>query len=91
MKTTKAGGNFSAAVAEPVVVDGVTVIPVGSPVQGVVAKKGEYSPDVTLTSLKLNGTSHKISTGYVSFNEGVVFPAGSEMKFEFVFPLKLNE
>jgi hypothetical protein len=91
LKTAKAGGNFSATVAEPVVVDGVTVISVGSPVQGIVSKKGDYSPDVTLTSVTMNGTSHKISTGYVTFNQEVVFPAGSQMKFEFVFPLKLSQ
>jgi hypothetical protein len=91
LKTTKAGGNFSATVAQPVVVDEATVIPAGSPVRGIVAKKGDYSPDVTLTSVTVNGTSHKISTGYVTFNEGVVFPAGSQMKFEFVFPLELNK
>jgi hypothetical protein len=91
LKTTKAGGKFSATVAQPVVVDGVTVIPAGSPVQGIVTKKGDYSPDVTLTSVTVNGRPQKISTGYVTFNEDVVFPARSEMKFEFVFPLKLTK
>jgi hypothetical protein len=91
LKTIKAGGKFSATVAQPVVVDGVIVIPAGSRVQGIVAKKGDYSPDVTLTSVTVNGRPQKISTGYMTFNEGVVFPAGSEMKFEFVFPLKLAE
>jgi hypothetical protein len=91
LKTAKAGGSFSATLAEPVVVDGVTVISAGSPVQGIVSKKGEYSPDVTLTSLTVNNKSHKISTGSVTFKQEVVFPAGSQMKFEFVFPLKLDE
>jgi len=91
LKTIKSGGNFSATVAEPVVVDGVTVIPAGSSAQGIVAKEGDYGPDVTLTSLTVNGKSYKISTGYVTFNQEVVFPARSEMKFEFVLPLKLND
>jgi len=43
------------------------------------------------TSLTVNGKSYKISTGYVTFNQEVVFPARSEMKFEFVLPLKLND
>ena len=91
LKTIKAGGNFSATVAKAVVVNGAAVIPEGSIVQGVVAKKGDYSPDATLTSLTMNGASHKISTSYVTFNEEVVFPAGSQMKFELLFPLKLNQ
>jgi len=90
LKTAKAGGSFSATVAEPVVVDGVTVISAGSPVQGTVSKKGEYSPDVTLTSLTVNNKSHKISTGSVTINQEIVFPAGSQMKFELVLPLKLK-
>jgi hypothetical protein len=90
LKTIKAGGNFSATVAQPVVVNGVTLIPAGSSVHGIVAKKGDYSPDMTLTSVTMNGTSHKISTSYVTFNEEVVFPAGSQMNFEFLFPLKPN-
>lgn len=91
LKTIKAGGNFSATVVRPVVVDGATLIPAGSVVQGVVAKKAGYSPDATLTSVTLNGISRKISTGNVTFNEEVVFPAGSQMTFEVLFPLKLNK
>jgi hypothetical protein len=91
LKTAKAGGSFSATVAEPVVVDGVTVISAGSPVQGIVSKKGEYGPEVTLTSLTVNNKSHKISTGSWGFNQEIVFPAGSQMKFELVFPLKLDQ
>ena len=91
LKTAKACGSFSATVAEPVVVDGVTVISAGSPVRGIVSKKGEYSPDVTLTSLTVNNKSHKISTGSVIINQEFVFPAGSQMKFELTLPLKLNK
>ena len=91
LKTAKAGGKFSATIAESVVVGGVTVISAGSPVQGIVSKKGEYSPEVTLTSLTVNNKSHKISTGSVTINQEVMFPAGSQMKFELVSRLKLNE
>jgi len=91
LKTAKAGGSFSATVAEPVVVEGVTVISAGSPVQGIVSQKGEYSPEVTLTSLTVNNKSHKISTGSWGINKEVVFPAGSQMKFELVLPLNLNK
>jgi hypothetical protein len=90
LKTVKAGGKFSATVAEPVVVDGVVVIPTGSPVQGSVTKKGDYSPDASLISVSVNGTAHKISTDQVIFNQEIVFPAGSQMKFELLFPLKLS-
>lgn len=91
MKTVEAGGSFSATIARPVVVNGVTVIPVGSPIRGLVAKKRNYSPDATLTSLTVNGTSRKISTGQLTFNEEVVFPAGSQIEFVLLFPLNLNQ
>jgi hypothetical protein len=89
MKTAKTSGSFSATLVRDVVVNGLTVIPAGSPIQGIVAKKGNYSPDATLTSVTVNGTSYKISTGYMTFNEEVVFPAGSQAQFELLFPLKL--
>jgi hypothetical protein len=91
LKTAKGGGSFSATVAEPVVVGGATVISAGSPAQGMVSKKGEYSPQVTLTSLTVNNKSRKISTGSVFINQDFVFPAGAQMKFELVLPLKLNK
>lgn len=90
LKTVKAGGKFSASVAQAVVLGGVVVIPAGSSIQGIVAKVGDYSPDATLISVIMNGTSHKISTSHVIFNQEVVFPAGSQMKFEFLFPLELS-
>jgi hypothetical protein len=91
IKAANAGGGFSATTVQPVVVNGITLIPAGSLVEGIVTKKGNYSPDATLTSVTVNGTSHKISTESMTFNEQIVFPAGSEMKFELVFPLKLNQ
>ncbi len=91
LKTRQAGGSFSGTVAQPVAVDGVILIPVGSFVQGIVAKKPNYSPHATLTSVTVNGTSHKISTEYMNFNEDVVFPAGSQITFELLFPLNLTK
>lgn len=90
MKTARAGGSFSATVVQPVVVNGFNVIPVGSSIRGIVAKKGDYSPDATLTSVIVNGTSHKILTEQMIFNEDVVFPAGSQMTFVLLFPLDLK-
>jgi len=91
LKTIKAGGEFSATVALPVVIDGITVIPAGSPVRGNVAKKGDYSPEVTLTSVTVNSKPQRIRTGQMLFNEEVVFPAGSQMKFELLFPIELSK
>ena len=67
------------------VLDGVIVTPAGSPVPGIVTKEADYSPDATLISVTMKSTSQKISTGHVTFNEEVVFPAGSQVKFEFLF------
>ena len=66
---TKAGDRFAATVAQPVVVDGNTVIPKGARVSGVVVEsrhggriKGEADLRLALHSVKVNGTSYPIHT-----------------------------
>ncbi|HYL39301.1 MAG TPA: hypothetical protein VEV17_25505 [Bryobacteraceae bacterium] len=90
LKTIQAGGFFPATIAQPVVVDGVTIIPVGSPVQGIVAKSGAYSPYIELKSVTVNGTKYGIETAQSVFNETILFPAGSQRSFELLFALQLN-
>lgn len=84
------GNLVGVSAIQPVVVNGVTVIPEGSPVQGIVSKKDNYSPEATLISVTVNGTPHKISTGQMIFNEHITFPAGSRMKFLTLFQLDLK-
>lgn len=64
------GDSFSATVAEPVVVDGKTVIARGASARGVVVSskgmghfKGGALLQVRLTSVTINGSPHAIQTG----------------------------
>jgi len=84
------GGAFSAVVSVPVQVDGVAVIPAGTAVRGIVTKQGKYSPEMALTSIRVNGRSRPVSTVTVSFNEQISFPAGSEASFHLLRPLNLE-
>jgi len=68
-KTATNGQSFSATVSTPVAIDGVTAIPKGAHVVGVVndAKaagrfKGGASLDITLTNLNIDGTDYAIDT-----------------------------
>jgi hypothetical protein len=68
-KTAKPGGVFTATTATPIHVGGKTVIPAGSPVEGVVVEskspgkfKGEGTLSVKLTSITVNGVPYKINT-----------------------------
>jgi hypothetical protein len=66
---TKAGDHFDATVAQPVVVDGNTVIPKGARVSGVVLEsrhggriKGDADLRLALRSVNVDGTSYPIHT-----------------------------
>jgi hypothetical protein len=66
---TKAGDHFAATVAQPVVVDGNTVIPKGARVSGVVVEsrhggriKGDADLRLALRSVNVDGTSYPIHT-----------------------------
>jgi len=91
VKTITTGGTFSAVFSNPVQVNSVTVIPAGATAQGVVNKAGEYSPQMTLTSVIVNGKPHSVTTVSITFNEQISFPAGSEISFDLVWPLKLSQ
>lgn len=84
------GGVFNAVLSDPVRVNGITVIPIGASVRGVVTKLGKYSPEMALTSITVNGKACSISTVTVSFNEQISFPAGSEASFHLRRPLNLE-
>jgi hypothetical protein len=71
-KTSQAGQTFSATLAQPVEVDGKTVIPSGASASGVVVDakplgrfKGAASLQVKLTSITVNGSEHPIETSSV--------------------------
>lgn len=66
---TKAGDRFAATVAQPVIVDGNTVIPKGARVSGVIVEsrhggriKGDADLRLALHSVRVNGTSYPIHT-----------------------------
>jgi hypothetical protein len=75
-KTSQAGQTFSATLAQPVDVDGKTVIPSGASAAGVVVDakplgrfKGAASLQVKLTSITVNGSEHPIETSSVVRSE----------------------
>jgi hypothetical protein len=68
-KTSKQGDRFEAVVAEPVAIDGKTVIPAGAPAAGIVTEahaagrfKGGATLNVVLDRLMVNGQGYKIDT-----------------------------
>jgi hypothetical protein len=75
-KTSHAGDNFTASVANPVDVDGKTVIPAGANATGTVAEaaplgrfKGGAVLRVTLDSITIGGRTHPIQTTAVTRTE----------------------
>lgn len=72
-KISQTGETFSATLAEPISVDGKTVIPAGSTATGVVTDakplgrfKGAASLSVKLTGISINGTEHAIETSSIA-------------------------
>jgi len=72
-KSSSAGQNFSATVAEPVSVDGKTVIEKGATAQGTVVDakamghfKGGALLEVRLNSVTINGHEHPVQTSLVA-------------------------
>ncbi|HZU10617.1 MAG TPA: hypothetical protein VFA02_12005 [Pseudacidobacterium sp.] len=71
-KISQPGESFSATVADPVVVDGVTVIPAGSPASGTVVAahalgrfKGAAELAIRLDTVRANGNTYSIATSTV--------------------------
>jgi hypothetical protein len=89
-KLINTGGAFSATVGEPVEVNGITVIPAGAAVQGIVTKDGIYSPQLALNSVTVSGTPRRIQTSSISLGEQIEYPAGTELSFKLVRPLDLQ-
>lgn len=75
-KISSSGDAFPAALAQPVVVGGSTVIPAGAEAEGTVVQaaplgrfKGGAMLSVALTSITVNGTPHQVQTAAVSRTE----------------------
>jgi len=75
-KISNSGDTFSATMAQPVVVNGTTVIPAGAAAQGTVVQaaplgrfKGGALLRLALTSVTVHGASHEVQTATVSRSE----------------------
>jgi hypothetical protein len=90
VKTITTGGTFSAIFSDPVQLNSVTVIPAGANAEGIVSKRGEYSPEMTLTSVIVNGKPHSVKTASITFNEQISFPAGSDISFHLIWPMEVT-
>ncbi|HEY2460165.1 MAG TPA: hypothetical protein VGI16_05140 [Candidatus Acidoferrum sp.] len=91
VKTIDNGGTFSATFKDAVQVGGATAIPAGTIAQGAVTKEKSYGPEMTLTSVTVNGKSYKVKTAAISFNEQISFPVGSEHTFHLTAALDLTK
>jgi hypothetical protein len=89
LKLVDGGGGFSATLSRPVQANGVTVLPAGATVEGLVRKEEKYSPEMTLKSINLNGKSWRIQASTIVFNQQISYPAGTELTFELQFPLNV--
>ena len=65
------------------------MIPAGANAEGTVSKGGEYSPEMALTSVIVDGRSHSVTTGPITFNEKISFPAGSEVSFHLLRQMEM--
>lgn len=75
-KISNSGDSFSATLAQPVVVNGATVIPAGAAAQGTVVQaaplgrfKGGALLRLALTSVTIHGVAHDVQTATVSRSE----------------------
>ncbi len=91
VKLMTTGGIFSTMFSDPVQINGLAVIPAGATAQGIVTKKGDYSPEMTLTSVTVKKKSHLVTTVSISFKEKISYPAASEVSFDLVSPLELTQ
>jgi hypothetical protein len=89
LKLVESGGGFSATLSRPVQANGVTVLPAGATIEGLVRKKEQYSPEMTLKSININGKSWHIQTSTIAFNQQISYLQGTELTFELQFPLDI--
>jgi hypothetical protein len=89
LKLVESGGGFSATLSRPVQANGVTVLPAGATVEGLVRKEQQDSPEITLRSMSVNGKSWRIQASTIVFNQQISYPAGTELTFELQFPLNV--
>ena len=89
MDLIASGGRFTARVNDPVQINGVTAIPSGSAVVGIVKKDASYSPQITLESIDIDGQAYRLKTFPITFNQRISYPAGSEVNFQVMFDLTI--
>ena len=89
LKLVENGGGFSAKLSRPVQANGVTVLPAGATVEGLVKKEEKYSPEITLKSINVNGESWRVQTSTIVFNQQISYPQGTELTFDLQFPLDI--
>ena len=54
-------------------------------------KEGDYSPQLALKSVTVNGTVRRIETTTITFNRRIEYPTGMELSFKLIRSLNLQK
>jgi hypothetical protein len=87
LKTAEKGGGFTATLAQPVQVDGVTVIPAGASAAGLVNKEPQFS--LELNSVFVNGRLYRVTTSPIALNQKTSVRPGSTFTFNLTLSLNI--
>ena len=90
-RTVKSGEGFTITFSEPVMVDGVVVIPAGAPGAGFVNRNSRNGTEMELNSVFVNGKSYRVSTSPIPFNQKASLRPGTKFTFDLVLSLNVVE
>ena len=90
-RTVQSGDGFTVTFSEPVMVDGMVVIPAGASGAGIVSRRSQNGTEMELNSVFVNGRSYRVTTSPIPFNPKTTLRAGTKFTFDLVFSLKVAE
>jgi hypothetical protein len=88
-KTAERGGGFTVTFSEPVLINGVIVIPAGASGAGLVSEEAQHSTQMELNSVFVNGRSYRVTTSAIILNPKTSFPPGKKVTFDLTFSLSV--
>lgn len=90
-RTVKSGEGFTVTFSEPVMVDGVVVIPAGAAGAGFVNRNSLNGTEMELNSVFVNGKSYRVTTSPISFDPKETLRAGTKFTFDLMLSLNVVE
>lgn len=88
IKTAETGGGFTATLARPVQVDGVTVIPAGASAAGLIDKEQQQC-SIELNSVFVNGRLYRVTTSPIAISQKTSLPPGSTFTFNLTLSVSI--